>query len=171
MHRDYEGGAGLSCKWLSRKKSWKISTGWKFQLDEELVRRIIEKSCSEEDSQSALNSGVITDDVAGSSPRNQSQSLTSGWVRHVFFNIACHIDTNSCHLSKYCKFRELLLQKLCLPDYCTHTSFEGIYPRRQEYWSIHRWYAWCAQMNVGFTMCNNCSIYTVFSRTILLYVP
>ena len=50
----------------------------KFQLDEELVRRIIEKSCSEEDSQSALNNGVITDDVAGSSPRNQSQSLTSG---------------------------------------------------------------------------------------------
>ena len=50
----------------------------KFQLDKELVKRIIEKSCSEEDSQSALNNGVITDDVAGSSPRNQSQSLTSG---------------------------------------------------------------------------------------------
>jgi hypothetical protein len=50
----------------------------KFQLDEELMRKIIEKSCSEEDSQSALNNGVNTDDVAGSSPRNQSQSLTSG---------------------------------------------------------------------------------------------
>jgi len=49
-----------------------------FQLDEELIRKIIEKSCSEEDSQSALNNGVNTDDVAGSSPRNQSQSLTSG---------------------------------------------------------------------------------------------
>ena len=50
----------------------------KFQLDEELVRKIIEKSCSEEDSQSALNNDDITDDVAGSSHRNQSQSLTSG---------------------------------------------------------------------------------------------
>jgi hypothetical protein len=49
----------------------------KFQLDEELIRRIIEKSCSVEDSQSA-NNGVITDDVAGSSRRNQSQLLTSG---------------------------------------------------------------------------------------------
>ncbi len=49
----------------------------KCQLDEELVRRIIEKSCFEEDSQSALNNGVITDDVAGSSHQNQSQSLTS----------------------------------------------------------------------------------------------
>jgi len=62
-------------------------------------------------------------------------------------------------------------KKLCLPDYGTHTSFEGIYPRRQEYWKIHKWYAWCAQTNVGFAMCNNCSIDTVFSRTILLYVP
>ena len=50
----------------------------KFQLDEELVRKIIEKSCCEEDSQSALNNGFITNDVAGSSRRNQSQSLTSG---------------------------------------------------------------------------------------------
>jgi len=50
----------------------------KFQLDEELVKRIIEKRCSEEDSQSALNNGVIIDDVAGSSPRIESQSLTSG---------------------------------------------------------------------------------------------
>ena len=50
----------------------------KFQLDEELIRRIIEKSCSKEDSQSALNNGVITDDVAGSSHRNQSKSLTFG---------------------------------------------------------------------------------------------
>ena len=41
-----------------------------FQLDEELIRRIIEKSCSEEDSQSA-NNGVITDDVTGSNRRNQ----------------------------------------------------------------------------------------------------
>ena len=49
-----------------------------FQLDEELIRKIIEKSCSEEDSQSALNNGVITDNVAGSSRRNQSHSLTSG---------------------------------------------------------------------------------------------
>jgi hypothetical protein len=48
-----------------------------FQLDEELIRRIIVKSCSEEDRQST-NNGVITDDVAGSSPRNQKQSLTSG---------------------------------------------------------------------------------------------
>ena len=48
-----------------------------FQLDEELIRRIIEKSCSVEDSQSA-NNDVITDDVAGSSRRNQSPSLTSG---------------------------------------------------------------------------------------------
>ena len=48
-----------------------------FQLDEELMRSLIDKSCSEEDSQSA-NNGVITDDVAGSSRRNQSQSLTSG---------------------------------------------------------------------------------------------
>ena len=50
----------------------------KFHMDEELVRRIIQKSCSEEENQSALKYGVITDDVAGSSPRNQSQSLTSG---------------------------------------------------------------------------------------------
>jgi len=49
-----------------------------FQLDEEQVRKIIEKSCSEEDSQSVLNNGVITNDVAGNSRRNQSQSLTSG---------------------------------------------------------------------------------------------
>jgi len=49
-----------------------------FQLDEELVRKIIEKSCSEEDSQSVSNNDDITDDVAGSSHRNQSQSLTSG---------------------------------------------------------------------------------------------
>ena len=48
-----------------------------FQLDEELIRRIIVKSCSEDDRQST-NNGVITDDVAGSSPRNQKQSLTSG---------------------------------------------------------------------------------------------
>ena len=48
-----------------------------FQLDEDLIRRIIVKSCFEKDSQSA-NNGVITDDVAGSSRRNQSQSLTSG---------------------------------------------------------------------------------------------
>jgi hypothetical protein len=48
-----------------------------FHLDEDLIRRIIVKSCFEKDSQSA-NSGVITDDVAGSSPQNQSQSLTSG---------------------------------------------------------------------------------------------
>ncbi len=47
-----------------------------FQLDEELIRRIIEKNCYEEDSQSALNNGVITDNVAGSSQGNQS--LTSG---------------------------------------------------------------------------------------------
>ena len=50
----------------------------KFQLDEELVRKIIEKRCSEEDSQLTLNNYDITDDVAGSSHRNQSQSLTSG---------------------------------------------------------------------------------------------
>ena len=60
-----------------------------FQLDEELIRRIIKKSCSEvdsqsvlnngvdkEDSQLALNYGVFTDNVAGSSQGNQS--LTSG---------------------------------------------------------------------------------------------
>jgi len=49
-----------------------------FQLDEELMRKIIVKSCSEEDSKSVLTNGVITDDVAGSSRRNQKQSLTSG---------------------------------------------------------------------------------------------
>ena len=49
-----------------------------FQLDEELMRRIIVKSCSEKDRQSVLTNGVITDDVAGSSRRNQKQSLTSG---------------------------------------------------------------------------------------------
>ena len=49
----------------------------KFQLDEELIRRIIVKSCFEKDRQST-NNGVITDDVAGSSRRNQSSSLTSG---------------------------------------------------------------------------------------------
>jgi hypothetical protein len=49
----------------------------KFQLDEDLIRRIIVKSCFEKDSQSA-NNGVITDDVVGSSRRNQSPSLTSG---------------------------------------------------------------------------------------------
>ena len=48
-----------------------------FQLDEELMRRIIVKSCSEKDRQSA-NNGVITDDVAGSSCWNQKSSLTSG---------------------------------------------------------------------------------------------
>jgi hypothetical protein len=133
-----------------------------FELDEELIIRIIKKSCSAED-------GEVTDNVAGRSRRNQS--LTSGWVRHVFFNIACHIDTNSCHLRKYCKFWELLLQKLCPPDYRTHTSFEGTYPRWQEYWSIHKCYACCAQTNVGFAMCNNCSIETIFSRPILHYVP
>ena len=47
----------------------------KFQLDEELVRKIIEKRCSEED---RLNNGVITNDVTGSSHQNQLQSLTSG---------------------------------------------------------------------------------------------
>ena len=50
----------------------------KFQLDEELIRRIIEKSCSEEDGKSVSTNGVVTDNVAGSSPRNQKQSLTSG---------------------------------------------------------------------------------------------
>ncbi len=50
----------------------------KFQLDEDLVRKIIEKSCCEEDSQSVLNNGFITNDVAGSSRQNQLQSLTSG---------------------------------------------------------------------------------------------
>ncbi len=49
----------------------------KFQLDEDLIRRIIVKSCFEKDRQSA-NNGVITDDVVGSSRWNQSQSLTSG---------------------------------------------------------------------------------------------
>ncbi len=49
-----------------------------FQLDEDLVKRIIEKRCSEEDSQSELNNDDITDDAAGSSRQNQSQSLTSG---------------------------------------------------------------------------------------------
>ncbi len=47
-----------------------------FQLDEKLIKRIIKKSCSEVDSEAALNNGVITDDVAGSRRRNQS--LTSG---------------------------------------------------------------------------------------------
>ena len=47
----------------------------KFQLDEELVRKIIEKRCSEED---RLNNGVITNDVVGRSRQNQLQSLTSG---------------------------------------------------------------------------------------------
>jgi hypothetical protein len=47
-----------------------------FQLDEELIRSIIEKSCYEEDSQSALNNGVDTANVAGS--RQGNQSLTSG---------------------------------------------------------------------------------------------
>ena len=46
-----------------------------FQLDEELVRKIIEKRCSEED---RLNNDDITNDVAGSSRQNQLQSLTSG---------------------------------------------------------------------------------------------
>ena len=140
-----------------------------FQLDEKLIKRIIEKSCSEADGEAALNNGVITDDVAGS--RHWNQLLTSRWVRHVFFNIACHIDTNSCHPRKYCKSWELLLQKLCAPDYHTHTFFEVIYPRRQEYWSIHRCCAYCAQTNVEIAMCNNCSIDTVFRQKILLYVP
>ena len=47
-----------------------------FQLDEKLIKRIIEKSCSEADGEAALNNGVITDDVAGSRCRNQL--LTSG---------------------------------------------------------------------------------------------
>ncbi len=46
-----------------------------FQPDEELMRRIIKKSCSEEDSQSALNNGDDTANVAGS--RRENQSLTS----------------------------------------------------------------------------------------------
>jgi len=49
-----------------------------FQLDENLVKRIIEMRFSEEDSQLALNNDDITDDLAGSSSWNQSQSLTSG---------------------------------------------------------------------------------------------
>ena len=49
-----------------------------FNLDEELMRKIIVKSCSEKDRQSVLTNGVITDDVAGSSRRNQTSSLTSG---------------------------------------------------------------------------------------------
>ena len=48
-----------------------------FRSDDDLIRRIIVKSCVEKDGQSA-NNGVITDDVAGSSRRNQSSSLTSG---------------------------------------------------------------------------------------------
>ena len=51
--------------------------GKSFRSDDELIRRIIVKSCFEKDRQSA-NNGVITDDVAGSSRRNQSSSLTSG---------------------------------------------------------------------------------------------
>ncbi len=47
-----------------------------FLLDEKLIKRIIEKSCSEVDGEAALNNGVITDDVAGS--RHWNQSLTSG---------------------------------------------------------------------------------------------
>jgi hypothetical protein len=48
-----------------------------FQLDEKLIKRIIEKkSSSESDGEAALNNSVITDDVAGSRRRNQS--LTSG---------------------------------------------------------------------------------------------
>ncbi len=141
-----------------------------FQLDENVFKRIIKKSCSEADGEATLNNGVITDYVAGS--RHRNQLLTSGWVRHVFFNIACHIDTNSCHPRKYCKSRELLLQKLCAPDYRTHTFFEGIYPPRwQEYWSIHRCCAYCAQTNVEIAICDNCSIDTIFSQKILLYVP
>jgi hypothetical protein len=54
------------------KKHGKIG----FQPDEELMRRIIKKSCSEEDSQSALNNGDDTAKVAGS--RRENQSLTSG---------------------------------------------------------------------------------------------
>ena len=51
--------------------------GKSFRSDDELIRRIIVKSCFEKDRQSA-NNGVITDDVAGSSRRNQTSSLTSG---------------------------------------------------------------------------------------------
>ena len=72
MHRDYEGGQDCpmtNCPGKNNSKSF-------FQLDEELIRRIIEKSCYEEDSQSALNNGVVTDNVAGSSRGNQS--LTYG---------------------------------------------------------------------------------------------
>ncbi len=47
-----------------------------FQLDEKIIKRIIEKSCSEANGEAALNNGVITDDVAGS--RRWNQSLTSG---------------------------------------------------------------------------------------------
>jgi hypothetical protein len=47
-----------------------------FQLDEKLIKRIIEKSCSEANGEATLNNGVITDDVAGSRRRNQL--LTSG---------------------------------------------------------------------------------------------
>jgi hypothetical protein len=48
-----------------------------FRSDDELIRSIIVKSCFEKDRQS-VNNGVITDDVAGSSRRNQTSSLTSG---------------------------------------------------------------------------------------------
>ncbi len=137
-----------------------------FNMDHALTNQLIFKSCKEMDSEAELNNDVNTDDVAES--RHCDQSLTSGWVRHVIFNIACHINTNSCYPCKYCKSRELLLQKLCAPDYCTHTFFEGIYPRRPESWSIHRSFVYYAQSNDEFAMCDNCSIDTIFSRANVL---
>ncbi len=46
-----------------------------FRLDQELIYRIIRKSCIESESE-ALKNGVITDDVAGS--RSSKKLLTSG---------------------------------------------------------------------------------------------
>ncbi len=42
------------CKGTNHDKNY-------FQLDEELMRRIIEKTCFEADGEAALNNGVVTD--------------------------------------------------------------------------------------------------------------
>ncbi len=47
-----------------------------FKVDQELVNRIIKKSCFVSDSEAASKNGVITDDVVGS--RSTNKLLTSG---------------------------------------------------------------------------------------------
>ncbi len=72
MYQEYRGVAELSHSRLLRNTHGKSL----FQLDEKLIKRIIEMSCSEADGEAAINNGVITDDVAGS--RRWNQPLTSG---------------------------------------------------------------------------------------------